>query len=136
MVGLKELISSELGEKSKANVDLERLYSAAGRNVKYRVLARAIAVPTVGIMGEWPAEERNTIEAVLRAAWKSHQPGYVRAAGFFGAHDSEVAPHIKAIQTMEKMEAGDIAKVRIGSQEYFLAAFPYEPFSDLVLFVK
>ena len=53
-----------------------------------------------------------------------------------GKDDPNVALHRDAYETLERMRAGDIAKVSVGNDNYLLAALPTEGFATaLVMFV-
>jgi hypothetical protein len=137
MTPLRQLLEERLRDKTSGVVGVATLYGAVVKMPKFLRIVDGLFLPSIGVIGDWSEAEKNAVKEIATVREHAETRGYLEASLFFG-DDSYVAMHKSAYTMLTGMRPGAIAKVSVGSSEYFMAAFPTDnPLSNtLVLFAK
>ncbi len=137
MSRLKELLDSELKDKSSSHVPVERLVQTVGEKESFIRLGRGLFYPDVGVYGDWSEKEKEVVRKIMFAREQGHSLGHEFGRAMTGYDDPNVAKYKEAYSAIDSLSPGDLAKVKVEEKEYFIAAFPAGgPATALALFVK
>jgi hypothetical protein len=134
---LRQLIEEELENQDKTTVDPQRLYDVLGEANGSERIADGIFVHAIGLYGDWSEKEKKQVKRISDSRYLRTTQGHGFAKLLTGRDNPFVEQYEPVNKIIDNMKPGDLTRVCVGKEEYFLVDFPAEmPSIGYVLFVK